>query len=380
MKIIFRISILTIFIHTFFYHELSAQTDSTVTISIAAVGDLMCHETQYLYAQVDSNSYDFRPVFEPVEPILNAADISIGNIETVFAGRDRTISGYPKFNTPDEFLDALSYAGFDVLVTANNHAYVMGTEGVLRTISEVRKRKMLPLGTYLSEKESDSLNIIDAKGVKIAMLAYTFTTNIGKPGPEESYLINYIRKDKIREDILKARFSTSDLVLVYFHFGHEYLREPTEWQIEVVNTAISAGADIILGCHPHVVQKVSLFKTKNAALDTGIVAYSLGNFVSNQRWRYSDGGVILKLNLEKNFTTGQMKMLTAEYQPDWVYKNEQKQFYKIYPMNGHTTSAFKNFSSEDSVAALQSFNDTKAIIESKSNKMILLKYIAPGKN
>ncbi len=113
--------------------------DSIVTCTIRIVGDLMCHSTQYKYAHVENDSFDFTGVYSEVRDYISKADISIGNLETVTAGKSKKYSGYPFFNAPDDFLYALKYAGFDLLITANNHAIDRGEKGVERTINELNK-------------------------------------------------------------------------------------------------------------------------------------------------------------------------------------------------------------------------------------------------
>ena len=339
--------------------------DSLVTVSFSAVGDLMCHSVQYDYARVNADSFDFYPVYRFIKPFLQHSDFTFGNLETVTAGKASGYSGYPYFNAPDDFLNPLKSVGFDLITTANNHALDRGEEGVLRTIAQLKKNGLNYDGTFTSERDRDSIRIYNIKGIKIAFLAYTYGTN-GNPVPKgKPYLINLIDTTLIKHDIITARNSGAEIVLVYYHFGQEYQRQPTAFQQMVVNKTVSYGADIIIGGHPHVIEPTKFFKTENGKLDSGFVAYSLGNFVSNQRWRYSDCGVILTLDITKNFTTDSIYISKVTYLPTWVFKGktDRGNEYIILPSQiQNNDSTFKFLSESDKFKMLQSYNDTKQIL------------------
>lgn len=276
------------------------DADSTVTITISVVGDLMCHGPQFEYARVNKDSFDFTPVYRNVNKYLKSSDFTFGNLETVTAGKDnKGYTGYPLFNTPVNYLDALKSVGFDLLVTANNHSFDRSVKGVLKTIDELIKRNINYVGTFTSQNDRDSIRVFDINGIKTAILAYSYGTN-GNPIPKgRDYLINLINFNMIEHDILTARNKNAELVIVHYHFGDEYIREPVKSQKDAVNKAIEFGADIVIGGHPHVLQPVDFFKTNNGKLDTGFVAYSMGNFFSNQRDRYKDAGLIITLISQK---------------------------------------------------------------------------------
>src|SRR4030067_744270 len=279
------------------------KKDSTITIRISVVGDLMCHSPKYNYAHVEGDSFDFNPVYREVKKYFLQSDFVFGNLETVTAGASKGYSGYPFFNTPDEYITALYNAGFHLLTTSNNHSLDRGEAGVLRTIEQIKKNGLLYNGTFTSKEDRDLIRVVDIKGIKISFLAYTFGTN-GIPVPKgKSYLINLIDFDLIKSDIEKARKLGAEIVLVHYHFGDEYKREPSSFQKEVVLKTIFYGADIIIGGHPHVLQPTQFYKSKEGRLDTGFVAYSLGNFISNQRDRYKDAGVIMNIEITKNLNS-----------------------------------------------------------------------------
>jgi poly-gamma-glutamate synthesis protein (capsule biosynthesis protein) len=220
-------------------------------------------------------------------------------------------------------------------------------------------------GAYSSQRDRDSIRIFNINGIHLAILAYSYSTN-GVPIPKgKNYIINLIDYDLIEKDIANARSKRLDIVLVYFHFGEEYQRQPNSYQKEVINNTIKAGADIIIGSHPHVVQPVDYFKTNQANLDTGFVAYSLGNFISNQRWKYSDAGVIVKINVSKNILSDSVYLSGVSYLPTWVFKGKTKKGreYIILPSSkSYDDSLHSYLSKSDKEKMQQAFEDTRYII------------------
>lgn len=348
--------------------------DSLVTISISAVGDLMCHSPQANYAKVNADSFNFNPTFESIKPYLEKSDFVFGNLETVVAGKSIGYSGYPLFNAPDDYIAALKFAGFNLLTTSNNHALDKGEKGLLKTISIINKNGINYVGTYSSERDRDSIRIFNIKGIRVAILSYSYGVNGNYIPKDHPYLINLIDTLLIRKDIKTAHQQNADIVLVYFHFGEEYHRLPTDYQKIIVEKTIHYGADIIIGGHPHVIEPIAYFKTDGGKLDTGFVEYSLGNFVSNQRWRYSDAGLILNLFITKNLTTNSIYISKVTYFPTWVYKGKigAKNEFEILPINEILSkNKFSFLSENDLEKAKQAFNDTKDILETYTNRISL---------
>jgi len=352
----------------------ASDSDSVTTVTITAVGDIMCHSVQYNYARVENDSFDFNPVYREVKKYFINSDFLFGNFETVTAGRSKGYSGYPFFNTPDAFIPALKNAGFDLLTTSNNHSLDQGENGLLRTIELTRKNRLSYIGTFASKRDRDSIRIFNVKGIKIAFLAYTYGTN-GNPIPKgKSYLINLIDFDLIEKDIKEARLNDAEVVLVHYHFGEEYKREPVYSQKEIVGKTIELGADLIIGGHPHVLQPADYFKTVNAKLDSGFVIYSLGNFISNQRWRYSDAGVILNINLTKDYRGDSIYISKVDYIPTWVFKGstDRGPEYVILSSLPDYKSSITGYLSKGDLSSLkQSYEDCNFILTKYTNRIKL---------
>jgi len=380
MKIvIITISILSFFVFnspsTLRFEESNRiiNPDSAVTISISVVGDLMCHGPQFEYAKVGKDSFDFNPVYRNVKKYLEMSDFTFGNLETVTAGKENGgYTGYPFFNTPASYITALKDVGFDLLVTANNHSLDRSEKGILNTIDEINSRSLKYVGTYASQRDRDSIRIFDVKGIKIAILAYSYGTN-GNPIPKgKNYLINLIDYELIGKDIQSAKTNGAELVLVHFHFGEEYTREPVQFQKEVVNKTIELGADIIIGGHPHVLQPINFYKTNNAKLDSGFVAYSMGNFFSNQQARYKDAGMILTINIRKDFVNNKFEINEVEFLPTWVFKGNTAngKEYVVLPSTNIADTTIRLTKTENEKMN-QAFNDTRYIITKYTNNVKL---------
>lgn len=348
--------------------------DSITTLRIAVVGDLMCHSPQFNYAKVSKDSFDFNPVYRYIKKYLEDADFTYGNLETVIGKKGSTFLGYPRFISPEDYVRALKQNGFDFLCFANNHTLDQGEKGVLNTINTLNENYLGYTGAFSSQNDRDSIRIINLNGFKLAILAYSYGTNGSLIPKGKNYLINIIDFDLIKQDINSARQAGAEIILANFHFGNEYQRFPSEYQKEVVKKTIEFGADLITASHPHVIQPVEYFKTESATLDTGIVAYSLGNFISNQRKRYTDAGVILYLNLEKNLSTNKITLKSVEYLPTWVYKGttEFGDEFLILPLNETIDSLQAKFLTDNYREKMrEAFNDTKEILTAYSDKILL---------
>lgn len=341
------------------------EIDSIATLRIAVVGDLMCHSPQFNYAKVSKDSFDFNAVYRYIKQSLENADLTLGNLETVIGEKGSIYLGYPRFKSPKDYVTALANNGFNFLCFANNHTLDQSERGVLNTIQALNENNIDYTGAFTSQSDRDSIRILNLKGINIALLAYSYGTNGSVIPKGKDYLINLIDYNLIEKDILSARQSGAEVVLVNFHFGNEYQRFPSDYQKEVVKKTIEFGADLITASHPHVIQPIEFYKTIGATLDSGIVAYSLGNFISNQRKRFTDAGLILYLNLEKNRNTKRIVLKSVEYLPTWVFKGKTDfgNEFLILPLSNDIDSLNLNFLSDSDKAKMkQAFTDTQEII------------------
>ncbi len=291
--------------------EVPRQLTTGSRLSLIFTGDIMGHDTQIASAlATGEQGYDYRPCFEYLEPYFSGAGLVIGNLEVTFAGPP--YRGYPQFSSPDELADALKDAGFDILVNANNHALDRGIEGLERTIRVLDQRGMLHTGTFASPaaRAKNYPLIIEKHGIRIALLNYTYGTNGLKVPPPA--IVNRIDTVQIKKDIEKATTARPDFILVTIHWGNEYEPIENRMQDELAGFLFRQGADAVIGSHPHVVQPI------RGSGKGDLVAYSTGNFISNQRDRFRNGGIVFELELVKDDKGTRIE--NPGYLPVWVHK------------------------------------------------------------
>lgn len=253
-------------------------------VRIVFGGDVMAHTPQLTAAQT-AEGYSFDRSFEYVAPIMQQADLAIVNLETTLSRR-APYTGYPMFRAPAELAVALQRAGVDAVALANNHICDRGAAGLRSTIEIVDSLGIKHTGAY-----SDSLSrqplYLSAAGIKLAVLNYTYGTN-GLPTPR-GMVVNRIDTVQMAADIASIDRSRADAVCVMVHWGEEYQRKPNSAQRAMAEFCHRQGVELIIGSHPHVVQPIECDSAARWA-----TVYSLGNMVSNQQWRYSDGGLIVE--------------------------------------------------------------------------------------
>jgi poly-gamma-glutamate synthesis protein (capsule biosynthesis protein) len=310
---------------SFSIHPAISQ-DRTGKISILFMGDIMGHDEQIWSAENrQTHTFDYNEVFSYVKPIISDADIAIANLEVTLAGQP--YMGYPQFSSPAELAVACKNAGIDYLGTANNHSADRGKSGILNTILRLDSLEIEHTGTFVNSAMRDSLSplMINKNGGAIALLNYTYGTNgLKVPDP---VIVNMLDKDLITKDILKARNKNADLIILFIHWGTEYDTVPSKHQADLAEYFFSQGADLIIGSHPHVLQKMNRLNNDSTGRE-GVVVYSLGNFVSNQRKPKTDGGSMVRIEL--TWTDNELKITDAGYYLTWVYTpvvNYRKKFY-----------------------------------------------------
>lgn len=305
------------------------ETDTTFTLT--AIGDVMCHNTQYMDAY-DSNTgtYDFSYVFDNISSYTKTADICIGNLETSFAGEDRGYSNYPTFNSPDSLADSLKRIGVDVLSTAGNHALDMGFSGLSRTIDVLDKADISHLGTYKTQEDQDKVLIKYVKGVKIAFINYTYGTNGISVPSDKKFCINLIDKDLIKKHIETAKNQNADIIVACMHWGTEYQTKQNSEQEELADFLFQNGVNVIIGNHPHVIQPMEkrTVTLEDGSTRDGFVAYALGNFICDQNAVNTRDSIILNLKITKH-TDGSITIDNYDYVPIYMYKDSSVSKHKM---------------------------------------------------
>jgi len=341
-----------------------AQPEPTPdTITLMFIGDVMSHMPQVDAARLEDGTYDYSPCYRYLAPYIATADICIANMEVPLAGAP--YSGYPQFSCPDAMMSQLFDAGVDVFLTSNNHTCDKGAKGIRRTIHVMDSLGIPHVGTYLDSTDFQQRNplIVEKNGFRIAVLNYTYGTN-GIPTPNP-FIVNLLDSTAIARDVTRARELKADYIVVMPHWGIEYERHQNKIQAGYARYMYECGADMVVGGHPHVVQPITLENQNEQGVAQRITAYSLGNFVSNQRKRYTDGGIIVKCQLVRD-TTGVIQITDYEYLPYWVYKGvcQGKYQYHILPAkHAMENGAWYSLHGADSVALNLFYKDTKELID-----------------
>ena len=275
------------------------KEDEVYKISMLATGDALIHNAifwEYSVGGRNSGVYNFDGALDYVRDIVSNYDVAYYNQETPFAGGQA--DGYPTFSTPSEFGDAMLKAGFNMVSLATNHTMDKGENGVLNFYNYFKDKDGVVYNGIADSEESRNNFIIGEKNnITYTMLSYTTSTN-GIPVPSgKDYLVNVYDAEQVKQDIEAVRDKV-DILIVAMHWGVEYASEPNSSQIEIANYLADLGVDIIIGCHPHVLQPITM-------IDDTVVMYSLGNFISNQ---YGTGdynklvGLMATLDITKTVT------------------------------------------------------------------------------
>lgn len=322
-------------------------------IKISVIGDIMCHNTQYMDAYDSSTqTYDFSYVFDDVQEATFDSDIFMGNLETTFAGKERGYSNYPNFNTPEQLAYDLKELGIDILTTANNHCMDTGYSGLESTLNFLDDAEIEHTGTNRSTEEQNKILIKEVNGIKIAFLSFTYGTNgIGIPS-DKSYAVNLIDEEFILSQIELAKKESPDLICASMHWGIEYQNPQNENQEKLADFLIENGVSIIFGSHPHVLQPMEYREVglENGEIRKGFVIYSLGNFMSGQTQKNTRTSIILNLDITKKGGTSEIFVDNVSYIPIYTYKGTGAKKYKIVNID----KAIKNYENETDRAMGQS--------------------------
>ena len=307
-------------------------------LSLLIAGDLMQHGPQIRAALQSDGTYDYTECFARIKPEIECADVAIGNFEVTLGGKPYT--GYPQFRAPDEYLQACIDAGFDILLTANNHCLDSRRKGLERTIQMMDSLGVPHLGTYVNQAERDKSYpyLLEKNGMRIVLLNFTYGTNgIALEAPN---VVNLIDTVQIKKDIAKAKTLAPDVIIALPHWGIEYQQLPSPQQRELAQWLISNGVDHVIGGHPHVAQPLEL-----STDSLHLVAWSLGNVISNQSKPNTYGGYMVRLDLTKKCLPQTAKQSVPQtttrlsdcsYILYWVSRpddNGRKHNYRILPID-----------------------------------------------
>ena len=336
------------------------------TFSIGSMGDLLMHKpifdaSQYR-AQVYQNdgTYDFSTIFQYLKDYITPLDFAAVNLETTLAGTDNGYSydGYPRFNCPDSIVDGARDAGFDMLLTANNHSYDTTMVGYKRTVETIREKGLQTLGTYASPEEQ-KWTMEEVNDIRVGMMCYTYATSAtsdGRPSLNgnmaisEKGICNYFYAgnlqpfyDEVEQYLAEMEEAGADASVIYLHWGIEYQLKENEEQQKIAQKLCDLGVDVIIGGHPHVVQPIDLLESTVDPDHKTVIIYSMGNAVSNQRKGFSsriatahtEDGILFTVTFEK-YSDGTVYLADVSVLPTWVnkfYTDNHRDEYNILPLD-----------------------------------------------
>ncbi|MEE0109570.1 MAG: CapA family protein [Oscillospiraceae bacterium] len=325
------------------------------TAAISAQGDLLMHQPVFITCKQSDGSYNFESIFRYVKDTVSSFDYALANLETTFGGDDFVYQGNPAFNCPDELADSVVEAGYDMLLTANNHCGDTMAAGVARTLEHARGKGLATLGTQLNDEEP-KYAVVEVNGIKIGMVCYSWAysydgakvsmnglTPIPADGTINFFMNNnldafYAELEQIMAD-MKA--DGAEVTMMQIHWGQEYQLTENATQNKIAQKLCDMGFDVIVGGHPHVVQPMALLESTADPEHKTVCIYSLGNAVSNQRngyvsqapAYYTEDGVLFTVTFEK-YSDGKVYVSTTDVIPTWVnmHTDNGVKEYNILPL------------------------------------------------
>ncbi len=301
--------------------------DPYTEIIIGATGDIMCHIQQVEDADIagGKEGYSFYHWFDYIKPALKYPDLMIANLEGPIAGQEAEYNGYPLFNFPDEIVPALIDAGIDVLTNANNHIMDKKISGIVRTIDVLDEAGIYHTGVWKSPEDRNTPLVVDVNGIKVGIVACTYSLNgfARHIEPEVlDYLVCFIDEAQVKTQIDLCKEHGAEVIVVCPHMGDEFAKDTRRGIRDSAESYIKMGADIVFAHHPHVVQPVQRveFELEDGTTASGIIFYSLGNFVSSMYSVSKEAGVIAYVTIRRDNLTGEITITNAEYLPTWVLR------------------------------------------------------------
>ena len=282
-------------------------------VTLCLTGDLMCLAGQQYTAELPDGSHDYSGSFKIIEKILKDCDFVVGNLETTlsesnpYSTKERLVNEQPNCNAPADYLASLKQAGFTHLVTANNHSLDGGITGITETIAHLEEYDFSHTGTYRMEDKRERYLMLEQNGIHIALLSFTELVNQRDTVTKKqlSQIIDCYSKQTASDRIAKARADGADFVIVYNHWGGENTHDIRDYQKQHAKELANAGADLIIGSHPHCLQSFEMISASDGREVPCF--YSLGNVVSSMTRDINHDTVLLIVNLSRN---------TADQEPE----------------------------------------------------------------
>lgn len=296
-----------------FLDKYTSTLHQTQRARLVFAGDLMQHLPQVRAARRPDGTFDYSETFRYVKPIFEEADFAMLNFETTLTPTSH-YTGYPMFRSPAQLAESIQAIGIDAVAMANNHICDNGRTGIEYMTTCFDSLGIVHTGAFIDSirfRTNHPLRF-QVNGIRFALFNYTYDTN-GLPIPKGT-IVNLIDTTAIKNDLEGIDRTNTDCVIVFFHWGDEYVRQPNKNQRRLAELCHRHGSEIVIGSHPHVIQPIEIRHDTDSVIRS-ITVYSLGNLVSNQRDRYKNGGLIVTLDVEKK---NEQIEICPYYTPVWV--------------------------------------------------------------
>ncbi len=311
-----------------------AEEESVATL--IAVGDNLYHEKVINSGKQEDGSYNFDAVYANVKDYIADADIKVINQEVVLSGDSSKWGGFPSFACPLEVGEAVVRAGFNVVTHATNHSWDRGKDGALETISFWKNQDVLLTGMYDCQEDYDNIVVGEYNGIRVAFLNYTYGLN-GSVLPKDSkFMVKLLNMDLVTSEIARAR-DVADVVIVFPHWGEEYKNDPNAAQKTMAQQMADAGADLIIGCHPHVIQPLENIVSADGR--NVPCFYSLGNFVANMIRAEKCVEAMAKVRIKK--VGDKVTIESAQAVPMVNFMDVATKYYTVYMADDYTEEIAK---------------------------------------
>ncbi len=314
----------------------SAPDPEPVRAVLVAGGDNLIHDVIYQQARqrAGGEGYDFAPAYEKIAPLVAQGDFAFINQETLLAGDELPPSSYPAFCSPTEVGREMLRLGFNLFSTANNHSLDWRVPGIQAAGRFWEQQEDIAMaGCYCTQEEREGIAYLTRNGMTVALIAATELTN-GIPRPEGEVGVLLLNED--RELILQkleTAAQNADFVILSLHWGIEGSGYYTDGQRELAQLLAEAGADLILGHHPHVLQGGEYLETSRGR---SYVAYSLGNFISAQRGAENMLAGFLQVELEKAPHGERAEIRGVNFIPTVTHYGPGYQEVSVWPLSQYT--------------------------------------------
>lgn len=343
-------------------------------VTLVAVGDVLPHRR----VKATAAHAGWSEVFGGVADVVQAADLAFANLEGPIAPDASTGTRGEVFNAPASLAPGLADVGFDVVAVANNHVYDQGVAGLLETLSRTREAGLEAVGAGPTCAEAQAAAVVEVRGVRVAFLAAADLSNIdhnagadepcaffagaectGDCGPDRD-AIHYRPDEALLTDAVAAARADADFVVLSMHWGNEYRTVPLPEYPPLAQVLADAGADVILGHHPHVLQPVTWVDAADGR--RALVAFSLGNFVSNMGAKHVVGsssvrsgntrdGALLGVALVRR-GDGTTALSDAWVEPLWTENNHGQDADPRVAVVTHATLSRRAEAGDDGAAAV----------------------------